>query len=204
MNRILMALVAGAALICAGAAVGAPLSADDKALEDKAGAYLQGLGSAQGRFVQTDARGQVSQGTFYLQRPGKIRFEYDPPAPLIVVADGYNVTVYDKRLNTFNAYPLNLTPLHVFLAKTIRLDQGAVVDQVTRTPTGFELTAHDGKNARAGSIRLGFAEKPMRLTEWTITDASGRRTSVQITAMKPAGPFDPKTFVISNAPAKRR
>jgi outer membrane lipoprotein-sorting protein len=121
----------------------------------------------------------------------------------VVVSDGHNVTVYDKRLNTFNAYPLGLTPLHVFLAKTIRLDQGAVIDQVTRTPGGFALTAHDGKNARAGSIQLGFSDKPLRLTEWTITDGSGRRTSVQLTSMKAAGPFDAKTFVITTPPAGR-
>jgi outer membrane lipoprotein-sorting protein len=204
MMRRVAAMLAGG-LLCLGAAGAAlsasePVSPEDKALEDKADAYLQALTSAEGRFVQTDSRGQVSQGRFYLQRPGRIRFEYDPPAGLIVVSDGHNVTVYDPRLKSFNAYPLGFTPLHVFLAKTIKLERSAAIDSVERNAGGFEITARDRRQGRAGSITLEFADNPVRLTEWTITDASGRQTRVQLTALKSAGGFDPKLFTIA-APA---
>ena len=81
----------------------APLSAADRALVDRAAAYLQGLTEAKGRFVQTDARGSTTQGTLYLKRPGKARFEYDAPSKLLVVSDGGNVSIADGRLKTFEA-----------------------------------------------------------------------------------------------------
>ena len=182
----------------------AALSPEEKALEDKATAYLQGLTSAEGRFVQTDSKGARSEGKFFLERPGRIRFEYDPPAQLVVVSDGHNVTVYDRRLRTFNAYPLGLTPLHVFLAKTIRFDKAAAIDKVARTADGFEIVAHDGKHASEGSIALEFSDAPVRLLEWTITDASGRQTRVQLTALKPSGGFDAKLFAIGDDDRKPR
>jgi outer membrane lipoprotein-sorting protein len=192
------------AALTVGAIPASALTPEQTALEAKAVAYLQGLTSAEGRFVQTDAKGQKTEGKFYLERPGRIRFEYDPPAQLVVVSDGHNVTVYDRRLRTANFYPLGLTPLHVLLAKTIRFDKAAAIDQVERTADGFEIVAHDGKHASEGSITLEFSDSPVRLLEWTITDASGRKTRVQLTSLKPAGGFDPKTFIIGDDDRKPR
>jgi outer membrane lipoprotein-sorting protein len=205
-NRFRTAFLTVAVAMAATAALAAgaptPLSAEDQALEAKGSAYLQTLTSAEGRFTQTDARGAVTHGAFYLQRPGKIRFEYDPPSSQLVVSDGHNVTVYDKRLNSFSAYPLGFTPLHVFLAKTIRLDRDAAVDRVARTAEGFEITARDAHHLHEGSITLAFSESPMRLTEWTIVDGRGQRTRVQLTSLKPTGALDSKLFVIT-APARK-
>ena len=88
------------------AAAAVSLSAADQALVRQATASLQALTNAKGRFVQTDPNGAASQGTFYLQRPGKMRFEYDPARPLLVVSDGSNVKIYDRALKTFDQYPL--------------------------------------------------------------------------------------------------
>jgi outer membrane lipoprotein-sorting protein len=177
------------------------LAPEDQALVDKASSYLEGLNSAEGRFVQTDARGLTTQGTFYLKRPGRVRFEYDPPATMLIVSDGHYVTVYDQRLKTRNAYPLMFTPLHLFLAKTIRLDQGVVVDRVDRTPDGFDLTAHDRGHPNQGSITLAFAESPMQLKAWTVTDGRGAKTRVELASLKPATGLSSKLFTISAAPA---
>ncbi len=178
------------------------LPSADEALVAKAAAYLDDMKSAEGRFVQTDARGVTTQGSFFLKRPGRIRFEYDPPATMIVVSDGHNVTVYDSRLRTFNAYPLNFTPLHVFLARDIRLDRGVVVDRVEHTAQGFSITAHAGARANEGSITLDFAETPVRLAGWTVTDARGARTHVGLTSLKPAGDLSANLFVIIQPPAQ--
>src|SRR4051812_20327601 len=102
----------------------AQLSAEDQALVDKATAYIQTLGSAKGRFVQTDARGTQTQGTFSLQRPGKARFAYDGPNGLLVVSNGSAVNIFDPRLKTFESYPLSRTPLVLLLAREVRLDRG--------------------------------------------------------------------------------
>ncbi|MBX7248370.1 MAG: outer membrane lipoprotein carrier protein LolA [Caulobacteraceae bacterium] len=178
------------------AAPRAPLSAEDKALVDKAAAYLQGLTSAKGEFIQTDARGRTSRGTFYLQRPGKARFEYAPPSGLLIVADGSNVNVQDRRLKTFDRYPLGSTPLTLFLSRKIRLSEGVEVTRVLRSADGFQLFARDGKRQAEGSIILAFAGNPMRLTEWTITDAQGGRTRVQLTSLAPASGLSPSLFVL--------
>jgi outer membrane lipoprotein-sorting protein len=164
----------------------AALSPADKALVDKAAAYLEGLNEDQGRFIQTDPHGNVTQGELYLKRPGMIRFQYDPPSRQVVVSDGKRVRVVDPRLKTVNSYPLDATPLSVFLSKHIRLDKGVVVDQVIRTSYGFEIVAHQGK-LRDGTLAMVFADQPaMRLMEWTVQDAQGGRTRVQVPDLKPA------------------
>ena len=163
----------------------AALSPEDKVLVDKAAAYLESLNEDKGRFVQTDPHGQVSQGELYLKRPGMIRFQYDPPSRLVVVSDGKRVKIADPRLKTVNSYPLDATPLSVFLSQHIRLDKGVVVDQVIRTSYGFEIIAHQGK-LRDGTLAMVFADKPaMRLMEWTVQDAQGGRTRVQVPDLQP-------------------
>lgn len=176
----------------------AALSAEDKALVDKAAAYLQNLASAKGQFVQTDGRGRTLRGTFYLQRPGKARFEYDAPSGLLIVSDGSNVNVHDRRLKTFDRYPLGQTPLSLFLARQVRLDKGVKVDRVVRASDGFSIYARDGKREAEGSIIMTFAGDPMRLTEWVITDAQGSRTRVQLTSLAPVSGLAPSLFVLRN------
>ncbi|UQV17143.1 outer membrane lipoprotein carrier protein LolA [Brevundimonas albigilva] len=128
-------LLSGAAVLgglAAPAQAQSNLSAADRQVVQRAQAYLQGLTSAQGTFVETGPNGQRRQGRFYLQRPGKMRFEYTDPAGLLVVSDGYNVKRYDPRLNNFQQVPLGRTPLSTFLAREVRLDQGVRIDRVTR------------------------------------------------------------------------
>lgn len=171
-----------------------PLSADDQALVDKAAAYLDGLGEAKGQFVQTDARGNVSHGELYLQRPGKARFDYAAPASLLVIADGQMVFVIDGRLQTVNRYLQGSTPLALFLQRHVRLDQKVVVSKVERVPGGFRLTAHDGRHQARGQITLTFWDNPMMLKQWSIVDAEGARTTVDITDLQPASGLDPRLF----------
>lgn len=189
--------------LCAGAAAGpalaqAGLSADDQQLVARATAYLEGLTQAKARFVQTDARGQTSQGTVYLKRPGKARFAYDPPSGLLVVSDGGTVSVSDSRLKTFDKYPLMATPLSLFLAKTIRFDRGVQVTRVTRAADGFTITARDGRKQTAGQIALTFRDNPLTLAGWTVTDAQRRVTQVQLVGLAPASGLNPDLFYLKD------
>ncbi|HEY0435473.1 MAG TPA: outer membrane lipoprotein carrier protein LolA, partial [Phenylobacterium sp.] len=179
-------------------AVPAALSAEDKALVDKAVGYLQGLTEAKGRFVQTDARGATSQGELFLKRPGKARFAYDPPSGLLVVSDGGAVAVQDNRLKTFDSYPLGATPLSLFLAKTIRLDRGVQVTRVARAADGFTIVARDGKKETAGQIALTFSGEPMSLKGWAVTDARGQTTQVRIDRLEPTSGLSPYLFVLKD------
>jgi outer membrane lipoprotein-sorting protein len=170
------------------------LSPADKALVDRATAYLQDLNEARGRFVQTDGRGQTTQGTLYLKRPGKARFAYDPPSGLLVVSDGGAVSVADSRLKTFDKYPLMATPLSLFLAKNIRFDRGVTITRVSRMSDGFSITARDGKKQTAGQITLTFRDNPLALVGWTVTDAQGRSTRIRLDGLERASGLDPALF----------
>lgn len=205
MKRIMIAFAAAAALTtgplggavhAAPATPVAPLSAEDQAMVSRAAAYIQSLKSVQGRFEQTSSRGGASGGTFSMQRPGKARFEYEPGAQLLVVSDGYNVKVFDRKLKTFDQYPLGQTPLVLLLAREVRLDRGVVVTGVRRSADGFSLTARDARKQAEGSITLDFAAAPMALRGWTVIDAQGVRTQVRLGALTPVAQLDPDLFVL--------
>ena len=176
----------------------AALNAEQKALLDKATAYVQGLGSAKGRFVQTDARGTRTQGTFYLQRPGKARFAYDPPAGLLVVSNGNNVNIWDSRLKTYESYPLSKTPLNLLLARQVRLDRGVVITDVRRLADGFTIVAQDAKRQALGKIALDFSDGPIGLMGWTVTDIKGGQIRVRLTDFGETSGLDPKLFVLTD------
>ena len=199
---ILAALIALAAP--AGAALAAQpdtpaastLSPADQALVDKATAYLDGLGEAQARFVQTDGRGHTTEGDLYLSRPGKARFEYDRPASMLIVSDGSQVMLYDKRLKTFENYPLNQTPLGLFLQRRVRLDGKVRITRVDRVSGGFSITARDKAHEGQGQLTLSFSDDPVRLEGWTLIDAQGGRTTVTLKALHPVSGLQPGLFVL--------
>lgn len=198
----LIALPAGlTAAGLAGAAFAAPLSAADKALVDKATAYLQGLTSARGRFIQTDPRGSQTQGDFYLQRPGKARFAYDAPASKLLVSDGRFVSEADIRLKTVNRYPLGQTPLALFLAQDVRLDRGVVISRVSRLDGGFSLTMSDGRKQTRGSLTMNFSDSPIGLMGWVVTTVQGS-TRVRLTSLERVGGLDAKLFATPFPPAR--
>lgn len=178
-------------------------SAEDQAVVARTQAYFQNLTSARGRFVETGPNGQRRSGQFYIQRPGRMRFEYAEPAGLLVVSDGYNVKRYDPRLNVFRQAPLGSTPLSTFLARNVRLDQGVRIDRITRMQSGaYALTVRDARRPNDGSVILAFAGNPLRLQEWTITDAQGARTRTQLVSLEPAANLDRTLFQLAD-PTRR-
>ena len=197
-------LAAIASLAALPAAAQSGLSAEDRATLATAQTYLQNLTSAQGSFVETTGA-QRREGRFYLQRPGRMRFEYTSPAGLLVVSDGNNVKRYDPRLNVFRQVPLGMTPLSTFLARNVRLDQGVRIDRVTRMQSGaFAITARDERRPDEGSVILAFAGTPLRLQEWTITDAQGGRTRTQLTSLTPAANLASSLFRLTDPTLRPR
>ena len=163
----------------------------DKARIARATAYLQALSGAEGRFEQTDARGRTVQGKWYLQRPGKIRFEYDPPSSMLIVSNGRQINTWDPRLESFNSYPLAETPLSLFLDKTIRFDQGVIITAVTSNATGFTVTARSRNKTVSGSVKIYFDENgdgSLTLRQWMITDAQGQGTTVHLLSLSESHP----------------
>lgn len=181
----------------------AGLSAEDRAALGRVQTYLQALTSAQGGFVESGGAGQRREGRFYLQRPGRMRFEYTSPAGLLVVSDGHNVKRWDPRLRNFRQVPLGQTPLSTFLARNVRLDQGVRIDRVQQTPGGgVTVVARDQRRPNDGSVTLVFGGAPMRLLEWTIADAQGSATRTQLTQLSPAANLDPGLFRLTD-PTRR-
>ena len=175
------------------------LSPADLALVNKATKYLQNLEEVEGRFEQTNPRGVVEPGDIFLKRPGKARFQYDPPSGLVVVSDGRNVSVWDSRLRTFDRTPLGATPLAILLARQVRLDQDVEVFRVGRYDDGFYLSARSasGQARTEGYITLVFGDNPMQLRGWTLVDGQGQATRVKITSLT-ATPIRPEMFVLDD------
>ena len=177
------------------------LNAADRALVQRAGAYLNDLRSARGRFTQVDANGRTTSGSYALKRPGKVRFEYDKPSGLLIVADGRNANIYDGRLKTFDQSPLNRSPLSLFLSNDISVTKGSV-SGVTRSREGFAFSARDRGGLADGYVTLNFADNPLRLTGWTVVDGQRRTTRVRLNTLVP-GPVPDSLFVL-NRPAGAR
>jgi len=172
---------------------GAPLSSADQALVDQAAHYLDGLTSAEGRFVQTDGAGRQESGAFWLQRPGRARFDYDAPSGLAMASDGHLVSVVNHRLKTIQNYPLGFTPLSIFLSRNIRLDRKVTVEKVMASDSEVEITLADSRGAGHGRIRLDFRRSPMVLAGWVLTDSRGQGVDVRLTRLERSEP-KPKSF----------
>jgi outer membrane lipoprotein-sorting protein len=196
-RRRLFAMAFAALAFPAFAAGPAQLNSEEQALVERARDYLRGLTSAMGRFTQTDPRGRVTTGTFYLRRPGRARFEYDPPSGLVVASNGFRVAVLDKRLGSLNAYPLGATPLGVLLSRDIRIDKSVAIGAVTRRPGGFSILAYGAGKRSQGQIALDFTQNPTRLTGWSITDAQGGLTKVVLTNFAPGKPMPNRFFELA-------
>jgi outer membrane lipoprotein-sorting protein len=177
----------------------AALSAHDLGLVNKATAYLQNLQEVEGRFEQTNPRGSVQAGDVFLKRPGKARFQYDPPSGLVVVSDGKNVAVWDSRLRTFDRTPLGATPLAILLARKVSLDQDVEVFRVGAYDDGFYLSARSasGQARTEGYITMVFGGSPLTLRGWTLVDGQGQATKVKITSLAPTA-VKPELFVLND------
>ena len=178
------------------AAIAKTLTPEDRGLVDKAAAYIQSLKTVSAKFTQIAPSGSTSTGIFYMQRPGKARFQYDAPAAMLIVSDGTNVSVSDDRLKTFDRYPLGRTPLNLLLAREVRLDRGVAIGRVDRTPGGFSITATDGLRQADGRLIMYFSDAPISLRGWTVIDAQGGQTRVQLGDLSPADGLSPDLFIL--------
>jgi outer membrane lipoprotein-sorting protein len=182
MKHFLMAVLA-AVLIWAPEAQ-AQLSETDKADVAKAEAYLQDLKSARARFVQTTHDGTQLVGTFFLQRPGKLRFEYDDPIEDFVVADGVFIYFYDAELGEQTNAPIGQTLADFFLRKELNLSGDLKVESVKRGGGFLQIKLSQTDDPSAGSLTLGFKEDPLTLAKWRVVDGQGLITEVELFYLK--------------------
>ena len=181
------------------------LSPQDRDAAERAAAYLQSLETVSSRFEQTAPDGGVTHGTLYLQRPGKARFEYDPPARMLIVSDGHTVALSDLRLKSFDRAPLSATPLNILLAKQVRLDRGVKIGRVDRNAEGFALTAVDIAHQAQGRLVIYFGDAGGRLAlkGWNVVDPQGRLTKVRLGELQPRSGLSPDLFEVRDPRAIR-
>ena len=144
-------------------------------------AYFNSITNLQGSFEQVDSTEKHTTGRFYVQRPGKIRFDYAPPSALRIIADGKYLAIEDSDLKTVEKYPIQSTPFRLLLAESVDLDRDARIVGVETQEGTLSVSLEDKSNDAAGSIRLIFASgSDLQLKEWLITDAQGLTTRVTV------------------------
>ena len=168
-----------------------------QALVDKVSAYLSNVHVMSGNFVQVAADGRRAKGQFYIQKPGKVRFEYDPPSPIDIVADGSSVVVRDRKLATQDLYPLSQTPLRYLLTDRIDLLRDTNVVAVHADDVYVTVSIEE-KQAIIGTSRLMmmFGAKDLQLKQWVVTDPQGFDTTIAISNLDSARRPDPSLFKI--------
>ncbi len=158
-------------------ALALPAAAEKLSLSEIS-AYLDDLRTARGAFTQVNADGSISTGRILLKRPGRVRFEYDPPEETLVVADGDTLGIMDPRSNERQGYPLHRTPLKIILARDVDLTREKMVVGHASDGKTTTVRAQDPENPEYGSIDLVFTADPVELRQWVINDSNGTSTTV--------------------------
>ena len=171
--------------------------ARQRQLADRVSAYLSNVRVLSGKFVQVGPDGGKSEGEFYLQKPGRVRFDYNPPSPIELIADGQSVVVRDRKLATQDLYPLSQTPLRFLLADHLDLMRdtnlvGVYADDVFVTVVIEERQIIGGTHR----LMLMFGAQDYQLRQWTVTDPQGYDTTVAVYNLNTTRQPDPSLFRI--------
>lgn len=169
-----------------------------RSLADRVSAYLSSVQNLSGNFIQVGPDGGRTEGQFYIQKPGKVRFEYNPPSPIDVIADGSSVVVRDRKLATQDLYPLSQTPLRYLLTDKIDLLRDTNVISVSADDVFVTLVIEE-KQVLTGTHRLMmmFGAKDFQLRQWTVTDPQGYDTTVAVYNLDQKSKLDPGLFKIN-------
>jgi outer membrane lipoprotein-sorting protein len=175
----------------------ATFDANQKAQAARVSSYLSSLQTLVGNFVQVAPDGSKTKGDFYIQKPGKVRFEYDAPSPIDIIADGSSLAVRDRKLATQDIYPLSQTPLRYLLSDRIDLLKDTNVVSVTADDLFISVTIEE-KQALIGTSRLMLmvGVKDGQLKQWTVTDPQGYDTTVAVYNLDTSKKVDPGLFKI--------
>lgn len=196
-RNIIAALLAAFAIVAGSAAFAAKaanLSAQQSAAVQKISTYFNSIKTLQGEFTQISPKGNVSSGIFHISKPGKLRFEYSPPNPFLIVSDGTWLVVKNKTKNRADQYPLSKTPLRLMLAKNVDLLRQAVIQKVESSDGLTTVTLQDRDQLVPGHLVLVFDDGKNALQQWSVIDGKGRRTTVSLNKVVTGGSVDKKLF----------
>ena len=157
-------------------------------------AYLQGLTTLKARFTQVAYDGSITMGTFYLKRPGRLRFEYDPPIQDFIVADGLFIYYYDSEMKQQSNTTIGNSLADFLLRKDISLDGDITVTDTKQAGGLLQVTLTMTEDPGAGSLTLGLETDPMRLRKWRVTDSQGLITEVELSNIETGLKLDKDLF----------
>jgi outer membrane lipoprotein-sorting protein len=199
--RSLLAACAGLAALAAPLAPGlaappkpAVLTDQDHADLGRIETYLNGLRTATATFLQVADNGGVARGRMYLSRPGKMRFEYEPPTPVLMVSTGGSLVYYDSLLKQTSYLPIDSTPLGLLLRDTIKFGSEVTITRFERGLGTIRISLVETKSADQGSLILTFADRPLALKQWTVIDQQRKATTVTLMELQADVKLDPKLF----------
>ena len=192
--------LAAALLVLLGTAVAtaapapASLTPQDTLELQRMAAYLNGIRTMTASFQQTANNGGVSTGHLWVSRPGRMRFEYDPPNAITLLADSASVYYLDKQLNQTSKYELRQTPAWFFLRDPISFGADVIVTQYQHVGNVMRVTVVESAQPDSGSLTLVFTENPLMLRQWTVVDQQGKTTSVTLSGLQFGMALDPRLF----------
>jgi outer membrane lipoprotein-sorting protein len=197
MNRRTLLYLSSALLMGSAAAWAQPRfqpTPQDRADLGRIETYLDSLKTLKAQFLQVAPNGAISRGNAWLERPGRMRFQYEPPSPLLLVAGHGLVVFHDKQLNQTSNIPLSQTPLGILLAEQVRLQGAVTVTGMQHLPGQIQVSLVRTASPGDGTLTLVFADNPLSLRQWTVLDAQRQETRVTLYNVELGGKFDPKLF----------
>ena len=193
MKQFVFALALGATTLASTVATAA-----EKLSLNEISSYMNSFATAQADFTQVNDDGSLSTGKLYIRRPGKVRFEYDPPHSGLVLAEAGTVAIMDPKSNQPpETYPLSRTPLSIILARNVNLGRANMVVGHGFDGVSTVVRAQDPKNPEYGSIEMMFTDAPVQLRKWVIHGSAGETTTVILGDMKTGMSFKSSLFSIS-------
>ena len=187
------------ALACLPAAAAAPmaLTPEQQQAVNGISEYLNSFKTLQGEFTQVSPKGNMSRGVFYISKPGKMRFEYAPPNPFLIVADGKWLTVKNVKKEKGDQFPLSQTPLRLVLADKVDIARDTNILDFQQQDGILSVTIEDKKNTLgSGQLTLVYDQTRNALQQWVVVDGKGRRTTVTLENVQTGIKTDPKLFVV--------
>lgn len=176
------------------APVPAPLTPHDTLLLQRVAAYMNDISTMTANFQQIASSGAVSTGQVWVSRPGRMRFAYNPPDPIVLLADATSVYYFDKQLDQVSKYDLRQTPAWFFLRDPISFGGDVTVTQFQEVGNVMRVSVVETAEPDAGSLTLVFTENPLALRQWIVVDQQGKTTTVSLSGLRFGVALDPRLF----------
>ena len=190
---------AAIAFLCHAAVAGSPeappaFSAADKADLARVETYFDSIRTVSGHFLQSADGDVYAQGSFYIERPGKMRIQYDPPTPYFLVASGSTLSIYDAKLKKASYVPVDATPAYYLFKDRVGFGDAIAVTKIERGEASLRVTVHEKEHPGDGHIVLIFSDRPLELKKWAMFDSKGQETDIALVNVQFNNEIDPNLF----------